>query len=268
MKQLLLLLLLGIFPCSYAVNNLRLPDMRSMGMGESGATQSYLFNPALISLESYKSIDISYFNRYGLKELGTVNLSFACPNRLLPWGVSIASFGYDRYRESMFRLSFGKYLSERWSVGVGIQYYVVQTELVDVSPQYLSTDVGILYSPVEKLLISMLIMDLPSVSIRKETIEKECFIGYSLQISFQWEVINNVLITGTMGTDKYNPLIGNAGLEYRLYGDFRVRAGIKAAPLLPSLGVGYSLAGFSVDVAAEYHPVLGVSTGIGLKYSF
>jgi len=34
MKQLFLCLLLGISPCLYAVNNLRLPGVRCMGMGE------------------------------------------------------------------------------------------------------------------------------------------------------------------------------------------------------------------------------------------
>ena len=69
MKLLILSLLSGVFPCLYAVNNLRLPDMRSVGMGECGITQSFLFNPALIGRESYKNLDINYFNRYGLKEL-------------------------------------------------------------------------------------------------------------------------------------------------------------------------------------------------------
>ena len=42
MKQLFLCLLLGISPCLYAVNNLRLPGVRCMGMGECGVVQSAL----------------------------------------------------------------------------------------------------------------------------------------------------------------------------------------------------------------------------------
>lgn len=268
MKLLILFLLLGVSPCLYAVNNLRLPDMRSIGMGECGVTQSFLFNPALISHVRYKSIDINYFNRYGLKELGTINLSFSYPNNYLPIGVTISSFGYDQYRESMFRLFLGKSLNEKWSIGVSIQYSIIQTERMEEYPQYLSTDVGIVYSPVEKLLIGMLIMDFPSVAIKKENIETESFIGYSLQIGFQWEVINNLLIVGNAETNKYTTLTGSAGLEYKLYKHFYVRAGMKATPLLPTMGVGYGFSGFTIDVATVYHTVLGVSTGIGLRYSF
>lgn len=268
MKLLILSLLLGVFPCLYAVNNLRLPDMRSMGMGGCAVTQSFLFNPALIGLESCKSIDINYFNRYGLKELGTVGLSFSYPNNVLPFGVNISSFGYDQYRESMFRLFFGRSLNDKWNIGISIQYSIVQTELTEEHPQYLSTDIGISYSPVEKLLIGMLIMDFPSVAVKKENTEIDYFRGHSLQIGFQWEVINSLLIIGNVGTNKHTTLTGNIGLEYQLYKQFYVRAGMQTTPLLPTVGVGYCFLGFTVDVATVYHPVLGISTGIGLKYSF
>ena len=33
----------------HAVDNLRIPDIRSLGMGGNGVTQSVLFNPALVS---------------------------------------------------------------------------------------------------------------------------------------------------------------------------------------------------------------------------
>lgn len=268
MKLLILSLLSGVFPCLYAVNNLRLPDMRSVGMGECGITQSFLFNPALIGRESSKSLDINYFNRYGLKELGVMNLLFSYPATFLPIGVNISSFGYDRYRESMFRIFLGKSLNEKWNIGISIQYSIIQTELTEEYPQYLSTDIGIIYSPVEKLLIGMLIMDLPSVAIKKEDIDTNYFMSYSIQIGFQWEVINSLLIVGNLETNKQTTLTGCTGLEYQLYKQFYVRAGIKATPLLPTIGVGYRFSCFSVDVATVYHPVLGISTGIGLKYSF
>lgn len=268
MKRLILFLLLEISPCLQAVNNFRLPGIRCLGMGECGVTQSFLFNPAVINRLDDKSIDINYFNRYGLKELGTVGMALAYPNKLLSLGVDISSFGYDQYRESRFRLSFGKQLNKRWSLGLGIHYSMLQTALTDRQPQYLSTDIGILFSPVEKLLIGMLIMDYPSVPIKKAEIDIEDFTGYSLQIGFQWEVINSMLIVAHVETNKRTVLTGSAGVEYRLYNHFYVRAGVKATPLFPTFGVGYNFLCFTADVAALYHPVLGISTGIGLKYSF
>ena len=49
MKYLLLSLFAGVFSLYvHGVDNLRLPDVRSVGMGGNVATQSILFNPALI----------------------------------------------------------------------------------------------------------------------------------------------------------------------------------------------------------------------------
>ena len=56
----------------HAVDNLRISDIRSLGMGGNGVTQSVLFNPALVALHTDKVLHLEYFNRYGVKELGTV----------------------------------------------------------------------------------------------------------------------------------------------------------------------------------------------------
>ena len=47
----------------HAVDNLRIPDIRSLGMGGSGVTQSVLFNPALVALNTDKVLHLEYFNR-------------------------------------------------------------------------------------------------------------------------------------------------------------------------------------------------------------
>ena len=267
MKKVFLVCFLQIvLSCLYAADNPRLPDIRCMGMGLCGVVNTSLFNPALVSMESRKSIGIDYFNYYGLKELGTMGMTFSYPNDLLSAGVNISSFGYDKYRRSMFRLFLGKSLGEKWSVGVSLQYTLLQTELTEENPQYLSTDVGVVYVPVEKLLIGMLIQDCPSVGLRKNNADIEPVVCYSLQVGFQWEVINNLVIVGNAETDKQTAVSGRFGMEYQLMDGFHVRAGMKITPLMPTLGVGYRLSGFVMDVAAQYHPVLGVSMGVGLKY--
>lgn len=77
-----------------------------------------------------------------------------------------------------------------------------------------------------------------------------------------------MLIVAHVEINKRTVLTGSAGVEYRLYNHFYVRVGVKATPLFPTFGVGYNFLCFTTDVAALYHPVLGISTGIGLKYSF
>ena len=256
MKYLLLSLFAGVFSLYvHGVDNLRLPDVRSVGMGGNVATQSILFNPALIVDKDKKSIHLEYFTRYMLKELGTMSGSFYYPNQLLSVGVDISVFGFDKYREMMVRV-------------LGVHYSFLQTDLLENTRSRLSTDLGITFSPIDKLLIGMLIMNLPSVSIGDKDIEIEDFNYYLIQISFQWEIINSLLITGSAGTENENLVVGNLGLEYTAFNSFFIRAGIQTAPLLPSLGIGYNFSCFTIDVASIYHPILGMSTGLGLSFSF
>ena len=64
MKYLLLSLFTGVFSLYvHGVDNLRLPDVRSVGMGGNVATQSILFNPALIvRINYYPQVLISLFS--------------------------------------------------------------------------------------------------------------------------------------------------------------------------------------------------------------
>ena len=237
MKYLLLSLFAGVFSLYvHGVDNLRLPDVRSVGMGGNVATQSILFNPALIVDKEKKSIHLEYFNRYMLKELGTMSGSFYYPNQLLSAGVDISVFGFDKYREMMVRVLGGKRLGDQWALGLGVHYSFLQTDLLENIRSRLSTDLGITFSPIDKLLIGM--------------------------------IINSLLITGSVGTENENLVVGNFGLEYTAFDSFFIRAGIQTAPLLPSLGIGYNFSCFTIDVASIYHPILGMSTGLGLSFSF
>lgn len=191
-----------------------------MGMGGNVATQSILFNPALIVDKDKKSIHLEYFNRYMLKELGTMSGSFYYPNQLLSAGVDISVFGFDKYREMMVRVLGGKRLGDQWALGLGVHYSFLQTDLLENTRSRLSTDIGITFSPIDKLLIGMLIMNFPSVSIGDKDIEIEDFNYYLIQISFQWEIINSLLITGSVGTENENLVVGNFGLEYTAFDSF------------------------------------------------
>lgn len=265
---LLLFALPGVCIRLCAVDNLRLADMRSLGIGGNGVTQSVLFNPALLVGEKNKTIHLEYFNRFGIKELGTICTGFYYPGSKLSTGVDISSFGYDKYRESMFRISLGKRVGKCWQIGISIQYYILQTEVIEEQPQQLAADLGILYTPVDNLFIGMLIMNFPSVGIHSKSVDIKEFNRYSIQIGFQWNVINSLLIAGTLETNRDVTLTGNVGIEYKPFNNFSLRAGIQTVPFLPTLGVGYKFSRIGADITTVWHPVLGISSGIGLKFTF
>ena len=249
-------------------SNLRTADVRSAGTGGGGVTNSVLFNPACLSLSTRQFIDINYFNKYQLKELSSTSIIYGNSDLLLPLAVHISTFGYNKYRETMFRLALSKTLFSRWIIGVSTQYALLQTELYEEEAKKLSTDVGILFISDENLLIGLSITDLPSVRLDDKSINIEDFNYYSVQTGFNWKVFNNMLIVASVNYTNHSIYRLNMGLEYTAFDNFFIRTGVQTNPIIPAFGAGIEVSSFRFDVAANYHSQLGVNTGVGLSYSF
>jgi hypothetical protein len=251
-----------------ATDNLRIPDLRTLSIGGGGVTETPLYNPALLALREQSKLYANYYNRYSVNELATVSSGLYYLNDILPTGFEITSFGYDEYRESLFRLSAGKQIARKWSIGIAIQYALLQTELFEESTGRISSDIGITCRPVENVLTGLSILHFPSVKTGDRNVDNKHIASYSVQLGFNWDIMNMVLITGSLENSAEDPVTGSFGMEYTAFDDFKLRAGIRTAPLRPSLGVGYRIADISADVGMIYHAVLGVSMGIGLSFSF
>lgn len=73
---LFLLFILQVPFCLYAVDNLRQPDIRSIGLGGNEVTQSVLFNPSLVALSTAPTLHVGLFNRFQIKELSQLSCRF------------------------------------------------------------------------------------------------------------------------------------------------------------------------------------------------
>ena len=253
---------------SKATDNLRVPDIRTLGMGGIGAAHSVLFNPALLAVRTERELRIDYYNRYSLKELATISGGLSFYNEVLPMGLHIASFGYDAYRESMFRFSAGKLLNENLALGISLQYALLQSELFETSASRLSVDIGTSWRIVDNWLITASVVNFPSKVINSDDIDSERIASWILELGLNWQIMNNLLITGGAMRNSETPLGAAFGIEYRPFTDFQLRAGLRSAPFRPSLGIGYRFSMITADVVMVYHPILGISTGLGLSYTF
>ena len=269
MKKGVLIIVLGTVCCfAGATDRLRPADTRTAGMGGQGVTLSALLNPSLPAMMPKREVRTDYLNRYNIKELGTLSGGLCYPNTLLPFGAHVASFGYDEYRESMFRFSVARRLSRFWSLGVSLQYVLLQSELFERDVARIAVDVGAAFHPSDDWLIALSVINFPSVSIgERETNGKNPTMRRVL-LGMNYWVAEKVLFLVGMETCKEVPFSFSAGMEYEAFTDFRIRSGISTHPFLPSAGVSYTLVGLTADVAFWYHPALGAGSGFGLSFSF
>jgi len=251
-----------------AVDNLRIPNLRTLSLGGGGVTETPLYNPALLADLTQHQLFANYYNRYSVSELGTVSGGFYFKNSIVPAGFEISSFGYDAYRESLFRFCLGKKIAAKWNIGIAVQYMLLQSELFEETSGRISADVGISYKPVENVLIGVSALHLPSVKVGEKAIENEHITPYSIQAGFNWQVMNTLLITASADHCKEATLSGSFGMEYLPFDNFMIRAGLRSSPLKPSLGVGYRFSALQIDAGMLYHETLGISMGFGFSYSF
>ena len=270
MRNKVLLFLAGCFICllAGAIDNLRIPDLRTLSMGGGGVTGTPLYNPALLATLTQHKIYANYYNRYSVSELATVSGGFYYANDFLPAGFEITSFGYDEYRESLFRLSMGKQIAEKWTIGIAVQFMLLQSELFEESSGRISSDIGVTYRPVTNVLTGLSILHVPSVKVGDKTVDNKHIASYMVQLGFNWQVMNAVLVTGAVDHCEEDPVAGSFGIEYMPVDKFKIRAGLRTAPLKPSFGVGYQLADIHFDVGMMYHATLGISMGFGISFHF
>lgn len=259
---------LAVSCAASATNNIRVGDIRSLALGGSGAAVTWFVNPSLMELSTKRTTGVDYFNRYGIKELGTVQGYFVYPNTFLSAGLQVASFGYDQYRQNMGRILLSKRLNKHWSVGVAFQYDWIHSELYEVVPSRISTDIGIVYKPIENLLMAFTVCNLPSIQTTAKTFKINELETYRIEVGFNWQVLNNVWITSYGAVDEAHDIISGIGAEYRAFSAVCFRMGVQTEPFLPCIGVGFFLKGFDFNTVAVWHPELGISTGLGLSYSF
>jgi hypothetical protein len=270
MRRILAVIFWGWFAylTATATDNLRIPDLRTLSIGGGGVTETPLYNPALLAVREQSKLYANYYNRYSVSELASVSGGFYYLNDILPTGAEITSFGYDEYRESLFRLSVGKRIARQWSLGIAIQCAILQSELHEETSGRISSDIGITYRPVENVLTGLSILHFPSIRTGDKNIDNKHIASYSVQLGFNWEIMNMVLITGSLENRSEDAITGSFGMEYMPFDDFKLRTGIRTAPLCPSFGVGYRIVNISADIGMIYHAILGVSMGVGLSFSF
>ena len=268
--NIIVFLLMGgmVYNIASATDNLRIPDLRTLSIGGGGVTETSLYNPALLANLTNHRLFANYYNRYSVSELATVSGGFYFVNDIIPTGFEINSFGFDAYRESLFRFSMGKRVAEKWTIGIAVQYMLLQSELYTESSGRVSTDLGVTFQPVENVLTGLSILHLPSVKVGDENIDNKDITPYMVQLGFNWQVANTVLITTTAAYCEEDALAGSFGMEYMPAENFSIRAGLRTTPFKPSFGVGYRLGYVQLDVGALYHSVLGISMGLGISFSF
>jgi len=252
-------LCMGIPLFAYSQEETNDVDARALALGNIKALSRNLSNPAYLAFTEQKELGASVYNRFGMKELNTMSIYAMLPNQTIDAGFLFSSYGYEEYRLLQGQVSLAKKLSSCLSIGTNITYLNENSILEPKSKSFLSADIGLYYH----------INDSFEAAFTTENLLHTSNSFHSFyNVGILYRLLPSCPVLLEAGSDFNQYLEIKAGIEYKIVDQFTVRAGFRTQPQTPSIGFAYTGTQWGTEVAFLLHPVLGVSSAIGISYYF
>ena len=242
---------------------------RSASMGNASVSLSDVWsaqqNQAGLGFLKNIAAGAYYENRFSLKELSLKGAVIAVPFNGGAFGLSITNFGYSEFSENKYCFSFAKAFSDKFSMGLAIDYLTTKISEGYGTKGILAAEFGIQAKPIKDLTIGLHLFNPTRAKLTSYNNER---IPTIIRLGADYNFSDKVTLAIETEKDIAQYSILKVGIEYKVVKEFYLRGGIVTNPLLSSFGCGLNLKNFKIDLSANYHQILGVSPQFSLTYQF
>jgi hypothetical protein len=251
-------------------NDLILPDARSMAIAGAGVTftdhWACFHNQAALAFVKNPSVGIYAQNIYNIKELNSGAFAFALPLKEFgTFGIGYYIFNNSSiYNRQKISLGYAKLLGKSVSAGVQFDLLYTHTENYNNNLSFCG-EIGLLYRLSSKWEIGVHIFNLTGADYQKYENEQ---IPTVMKVGAGWHVGQNTLIIAEVENSSYNDFTLRGGLEYEISNKVAFQLGMRSNPWINSFGFSYKAKGLRINIAMEYHQLLGISPGISFDKYF
>lgn len=206
------------------------------------------------------SVSMNSEQRFSLQGVNSSTLAVAIPtSKLGVVALGVQYFGGSVYQETKVGLAYARKLMDKLSIGVQFDYLRTQVEDYGNVSVY-TFELGLQSQLLEKLNIGAHIYSPMRVSYTDtDYVPTQITLGLSYEFSKKVQVVAEF---EQIATQKPN---AKAGIAYRIAKPLSLYAGVSTNPLLNTFGLGIHLKYFRIDMAFQYHQLLGFTPSIGLK---
>ncbi|MCK5683676.1 helix-hairpin-helix domain-containing protein, partial [bacterium] len=176
-------------------------------------------------------------------------------------GVSWHRFGTSSlYKETTLTVGIGRRLSERISIGVGLNNYD-QTIVNSPNAHGFGLDVGLMFMPTNKIRLGMVVKNVnnPEVSEELKQISK---VGIALIPNEK--ILFSLDATKATGED----IAWHIGQEYWMSENFVIRGGFENDPMSFTAGLGVRAFNWQMDYAFHSHEVMNLTHSVSMSFDF
>jgi len=89
-----------------------------------------------------------------------------------------------------------------------------------------------------------------------------------MKVGVGWHLSENTLIIAELENSTYNHITIRGGIEYEISKKVAFQLGMKSNPWINSFGFSYKAKNLRINIAMEYHQLLGISPGISFDKYF
>tara|TARA_R110002020_G_scaffold205694_2_gene410367 strand:+ start:221 stop:1042 length:822 start_codon:yes stop_codon:yes gene_type:complete len=240
---------------------------RSQGMGNLSVhgmdSWSYFNNPGGLAKLEFSTIATGYDNRFGIKELSTVDLVGAWKVKTGTLGVGVTRYGGKLFNQQSLGVAFANQLGII-SIGGKLEWFQTQIESFGTGNSLIFSLGGMAeLSPTVSIGASISNLNRSKISKDSETrlptgVSLGIFYSPIPQLQLHLEVEKDIQI---------KPIF-KAGFEYGIRDWIFLRSGINSNPSRLFFGIGLKSDRFSVDYAYGQNQALGSTNHVSLGFSF
>lgn len=225
---------------------------------------SFTGNQAALAKTDIGGMGVFGERRFLLVENSVYGLAAAMPTKLGNFGVQVNYAGFANFNEQKAGLAYGRSLGSKVDIGVQFNYYNYQI------PSYqngaaVNFEAGAIVHFSEKLNAGVHVYNPVGGTLSKVADEK---LAAVYKFGLGYDASENFYVSTEIVKEEDQPINVTGGIQYRFKKQFFARAGFRSDNNTGFGGVGFKYEKLRIDVAASYHPQLGVSPGLLLIYNF
>lgn len=240
---------------------------RSTAMAGVNATLSDVWsannNQAGLAFVEDLSAGLYYENRFLLKETSYKAGAFVLPTKTGAFGLSIASFGFTEFMETRAGLSYGLKFSERFAVGVQMNYLRTSLTQEFGSKNSVTGAVGLIGKLNDEITIGAHVYNPNRSKLAEYDNER---IPTVMKLGMDYRFSEKLMIVVETEKDIDFDAIVKFGVEYQFMDILYVRGGISNNPTSSAFGFGLIMKNFILEASSSFHQTLGMTPGISLIY--
>lgn len=236
-----------------------------MGAYTTGQVDVFSIRSNQAALAQIKDLTAGVFGeqRFMLQHANFFSGAVAMPTSQGNFAVQADYFGYSNFNESQLGLAYGRSLGEALDIGAQFNYYSFRIPAYQ-SSSAVTFEIGVIAHLTDKLNAGVHLYNPVGGQLSKTHNEK---LNSIYQFGLGYEPTGNFMISAEVIKEENVPVNVNVGMQYNFEKRFFARAGIMTDNGSPYAGAGITWNQIRLDLAASYHPQLGLSPGLMIIFN-